>query len=177
MRENAISHIGQYAIMLMITSSVYNRRQIFCPRGLVLCNPFVSVVADKIPYFRWIISTITFINMNTSFPWSPPCQQMDNGVQPWVGDVITTKLRMISPYFTTIQWFVYVFVDSMTSIDIRTDQRFAPSEWETVLLCNDVSHWLGARLESTLNMANEILWNRDAFKMWKKRLGRVEFGA
>ena len=28
--------------------------------------------------------------------------------------------------------------------------RFAPSQWETALLCNDVSHWLGASLESAL---------------------------
>ena len=27
----------------------------------------------------------------------------------------------------------------------RADSRFAPSQWETVLLCTDVSHWLGAR--------------------------------
>ena len=33
---------------------------------------------------------------------------------------------------------------------IRADSRFAPSQWETALLCNDVSHWLGARLESAL---------------------------
>ena len=26
----------------------------------------------------------------------------------------------------------------------------APSQWETALLCNDVSHWLGASLESAL---------------------------
>ena len=32
----------------------------------------------------------------------------------------------------------------------RADSRFAPSQWETTLLCNDVSHWLGASLESTL---------------------------
>ena len=32
----------------------------------------------------------------------------------------------------------------------RADSRFAPSQWETVLLCNDVSHWLGASLESAL---------------------------
>ena len=32
----------------------------------------------------------------------------------------------------------------------RADSRFVPSQWETVLLCNDVSHWLGASLESTL---------------------------
>ena len=30
----------------------------------------------------------------------------------------------------------------------RAYSRFALSQWETVLLCNDVSHWLGASLES-----------------------------
>ena len=33
---------------------------------------------------------------------------------------------------------------------IRTDSRFAFSQWETPLLCNDVSHWLCATIESTL---------------------------
>ena len=33
---------------------------------------------------------------------------------------------------------------------IRFAPRFAPSQWETALLCNDVSHWLDANLESTL---------------------------
>ena len=32
----------------------------------------------------------------------------------------------------------------------RADSRFAPSQWEMALLCNDVSHWLGASLESAL---------------------------
>ena len=31
-----------------------------------------------------------------------------------------------------------------------TDSRFAPSQWETALLCNDVSHLLGTSLESAL---------------------------
>ena len=30
------------------------------------------------------------------------------------------------------------------------DFRFAPNQWETVLFCNDVSHWMGASLESAL---------------------------
>ena len=30
------------------------------------------------------------------------------------------------------------------------DSRFAPSQWEMALLCNDISHWLGASLESAL---------------------------
>ena len=34
----------------------------------------------------------------------------------------------------------------------RTDSRLAPSQWETALLCNDVSHWLDASLESALRI-------------------------
>ena len=30
----------------------------------------------------------------------------------------------------------------------RADSRFAPGQWETALLFNDVSHWLGASLKS-----------------------------
>ena len=30
----------------------------------------------------------------------------------------------------------------------RADSRFVPSQWDTVLLCNDVSHWMGASLQS-----------------------------
>ena len=40
----------------------------------------------------------------------------------------------------------------------RAESRFAPSQWETPLLCNDVSHWLGVNLESAilgLRPANE----------------------
>ena len=33
----------------------------------------------------------------------------------------------------------------------RADSRFAPSQWETALLCNHISHWLGASLESALH--------------------------
>ena len=40
----------------------------------------------------------------------------------------------------------------------RADARFAPSQWKTVLLCNDVSHWLGASLESAL-FCNLLLSN------------------
>ena len=32
----------------------------------------------------------------------------------------------------------------------RADSRLAPSQWETALLCNDVSHWLGTSLETAL---------------------------
>ena len=32
-------------------------------------------------------------------------------------------------------------------IVFRADSRFAPRQWETALLCNDVSHWLGTSLK------------------------------
>ena len=38
----------------------------------------------------------------------------------------------------------------------RADSRFVPSQWETALLCNDVSHWLGANLESALPEWNTL---------------------
>ena len=34
----------------------------------------------------------------------------------------------------------------------RADSKFVPSQWETTLLCNNVSHWLGANLESTTSV-------------------------
>ena len=36
--------------------------------------------------------------------------------------------------------------------NIMADSRFPLSQWEAALLCNDVSHWLGANLDSALNM-------------------------
>ena len=35
---------------------------------------------------------------------------------------------------------------------------FAPSQWETALLCNDVSHWLDASLESALKDRPDSQW-------------------
>ena len=42
--------------------------------------------------------------------------------------------------------------------EFRADSRVAPSQWETALLCNDVSHWLDASLESTLWVAPLLHW-------------------
>ena len=33
---------------------------------------------------------------------------------------------------------------------LRDDSRFEPSQWETALFCNNISHWPGASLESSL---------------------------
>ena len=39
----------------------------------------------------------------------------------------------------------------------RADSRLAPSQWETSLQSNTVSHWLGANLESTLERYTPIV--------------------
>ena len=57
----------------------------------------------------------------------------------------------------------YIFVTSVTtsmyrSMYYRADSRFAPSQWRMELLCDDVSHWLGAGLESALYSYTKIKW-------------------
>ena len=55
---------------------------------------------------------------------------------------------------------------------IRAECGFAPSQWEMALLCNNVSHWLGVSLESTLLHYLYIFLNTITFrvlKVWLKK--------
>ena len=51
-------------------------------------------------------------------------------------------------------WYRHIYLpcdkEVQHQIYNRADSSFASSQWETALLCNDVSHWLGANLESAL---------------------------
>ena len=40
------------------------------------------------------------------------------------------------------------YLSCQPSIYYKADSRLAPSQWETSLLCNDISHWLGTNLDS-----------------------------
>ena len=55
--------------------------------------------------------------------------------------------------YILVKWiYIYIYV-SKTRLHIHmADSRFAPSQWETALLCNDISHWLGANLKSALDI-------------------------
>ena len=59
----------------------------------------------------------------------------------WWNTVMYVPPAESSVRLGNLPWMLFV---------LRTDSRFAPSQWETVLLCNDVSHWLGTNLESAL---------------------------
>ena len=43
--------------------------------------------------------------------------------------------------------------------DCRANSRLAPSQWETSLRSNAISHWLGANLESALQFSLIITWS------------------
>ena len=65
-----------------------------------------------------------------------------------IHDIDTNKcfaeyLRLFSPQKGMLPWWPLLWLH-------RTHSRFAPSLWEMPLACNDISHWLGASLESTL---------------------------
>ena len=69
----------------------------------------------------------------------------------------------------------------LSSMYFRADSRFAPRQWETASLCNDVCHWLGISLESTLylmfhnshtRMMVSLLYEKVEFKE-KNRTSRL----
>ena len=71
------------------------------------------------------------------------------------------QTNKIHPYFDlkNMLWIVNTTVSILEKNDLiltrlqnpvsRADYRFVTSQWET-LLCNNISHWLGANLESAL---------------------------
>ena len=48
---------------------------------------------------------------------------------------------------------------------IRADSTLAPSQWETSLQSNGISHWLGANLESALYVSHKTSWM--VLSLWK----------
>ena len=53
-------------------------------------------------------------------------------------------------YKQVFMWFELGTLHTVLQGLYRDDSRFAPSQWETVLLCNEVSHWLGTSQELAL---------------------------
>ena len=51
-----------------------------------------------------------------------------------------------------ISWMLSLTSRSVIACTWRDQSSCAPSQWETSLQCNDVSHWLGAHLDWSLHM-------------------------
>ena len=58
----------------------------------------------------------------------------------------------------------YMGTNGKINMICRVDSRFAPSQWEMALLCNDISYWLGANLESAL------IWHSSMASQFHKTL-------
>ena len=66
-------------------------------------------------------------------------------------------------YWTIFKWAVrgkppHFLLFPRPGPQYRADTRFATSQWKTASLCNDVSHWLGANLESALSIYFESVF-------------------
>ena len=60
--------------------------------------------------------------------------------------------------YDNLNWSVSEHIKNQDSQEeSRADFRCAPKQWETVFLCNNISHWLGADLESSLKKATLTL--------------------
>ena len=71
--------------------------------------------------------------------------------------IVLYLIRVVFFLFLFFNFFFFFFIPGKFFVqkmhiktESRTDSRLGPGQWETALLCNDVSHWLGANLESAL---------------------------
>ena len=60
---------------------------------------------------------------------------------------------------------------------LMSDSRFASSQWEAALLCNDVHHWLGSSLESAMSPAVRVVQGGNAVYLliWPPRMSAHGF--
>ena len=68
----------------------------------------------------------------------------------WLSPVLLVFPELVGSWLLLTQATNHNGWPALGLIVCKADSRFAPSQWETVLLCNDVSHWLDASLESAL---------------------------
>ena len=63
-------------------------------------------------------------------------------------------------WYRCVQWFMSscsLYTDAVAFYHMQTtaDSRFTPSQWETSLQSNAISHWLGTNLESALQTTKQ----------------------
>ena len=59
----------------------------------------------------------------------------------------------------------------------RADSRFAPSQWETSLQSNAVSHWLGTNLESALHALSSVNPDPGKISWWASLISHLTTGS
>ena len=90
------------------------------------------------PWFR--VNLLMFRNNGN---WSP----MSSHYPKCLFCILTESSPTLWPWAWFHKWLI---VRKIHHHECRADSRLAPSQWETSLQSNAVSHWLGANLESAL---------------------------
>ena len=125
--------------------------------GISYCLMWILVMWWR-PNFAWLSGTTVVLvldPLSSHHSWSWP--RDIHTVELLYNAIIflqkTHKIHSIAhPWGRGTEYLFEFIVWSMSSFCYchatdKADSRFAPCQWETVLLCNDVSHWLGASLE------------------------------
>ena len=101
---------------------------------------------------------------NNNLDYSLPLPIM-NSCYPHQQECLRMRLLEICKWFLSEHTLKFVFRHGnvvpesfgwirIIGVGVRADSRFAPSQWETSLQSNAVSHWLGANLESALGVCH-----------------------
>ena len=85
--------------------------------------------------YTWNYLTLGICSFLSSLPWKYWCHFPPKSTQSYY---IIWHHNTPSPH-------------AKKHINHRAESRFVDSQWGMTLLCNDVSHWLGANLESSLH--------------------------
>ena len=73
-----------------------------------------------------------------------------------IRNIFVTEISFLIAIVTIFYFRMYLaiksqFISSTELLYYRADSKLVPSQWETSLQSNAVSHWLGASLESALH--------------------------
>ena len=129
----------------------------------VSCRPTATdpLPSTWVPNAQYISSPLDFIQRTISKTLQNKVQQNQVHI-PWdIRHVLTSSSLPTLMRGSNWQWGVRMMYNTIyISCWQPRGRHNRPSQWEMALLCNDVSHKLGASLESALQNMTNWLWCR-----------------
>ena len=122
----------------------------------------MSVIASQITSLAIVYSTVYSGAVQRKHQ-SSASLALVRGIHRWPVNT-GTRLRASGPEICTQDSVENGLIVTL----FRVDSRFVPSQWETALLCNGVSDWLGASLESALMFSMYFSYCYNHAKAWIK---------
>ena len=154
-----VTHI--YAIKLIIIGSCNGlspeRRQ-----AIIWTNAWILLIGTLGTNFSQILSeihTFSFKKMHlkmSSVKWRPFCFGLNGLMQSWINRRVVILLEIVS-----MKTAIIITVGKASTDAIRVHFVHAPSQWETTLHCNVVSHWLGTYTEWSCAITCKMLQSCD----------------